>query len=156
MRALPAQLLHKIFENRLHERVIFCGHGVDRHVAKENRVGAHAQIMLHFALNYLFARPAVLDDAVEPGVLFHGDFGGITPEFLYEFVELHDLRSSSQHAKCPFYSLIARTIVTTVLLTARKGASHFRSGSGSASTWTLVIAKNAFSGLLRKSDNRAL
>ena len=54
------------------------------------------------------------------------------------------------------YSLIALTIVTTLLLMliARNGASHFISGSGNTSTKALVIAKNCLSGLFNKSDRR--
>ena len=47
---------------------------------------------------------------------------------------------------CSSYSLSARTIVTTLLLTAKNGASHFMSGSGSTSTQTLVNARKVFSG----------
>lgn len=52
--------------------------------------------------------------------------------------------------------LSARTIVTTLLLTAKNGAFHFMSGSGSTSTQTLVNARKVFSGLFKKSDNLAL
>src|SRR5438128_961771 len=54
------------------------------------------------------------------------------------------------------HSLIALTIVTKLLLTARNGAFHFISGSGNASTLTFVSARKVFSGLFRKSDSRAL
>jgi hypothetical protein len=57
---------------------------------------------------------------------------------------------------CSSYSLSARTIVTTLLLTAKNGASHFMSGSGSTSTQTLVNAREVFSGLFKKSDTLAL
>src|SRR5512143_3218018 len=54
------------------------------------------------------------------------------------------------------HSLMARTNVTTFLLTARNDACHFTSGSGNASTETFVRARKGFSGLLRKSDSREL
>src|SRR4030095_9833416 len=54
------------------------------------------------------------------------------------------------------HSLSAHTIVTTRLLTARNGASHFSSGSGNASTLTAVNARKCLSGLFRKSERREL
>ena len=53
VRAFAAQLFHEIFQNRVHHRILFRGYGVDRHIAKEDRVGADSQIMLHFAENNL-------------------------------------------------------------------------------------------------------
>ncbi len=90
VRALPAQFFHEIFENRLHEGVIFRRDGVNRHVAEENRIGAHAQIMLHLTLNDLLARPAMLDDSVEPRVLLHRHLRGVTPKLIYKFVGFHE------------------------------------------------------------------
>ena len=101
VRALSAQFFHEIFENRLHERVVFRRDGVDRHVAKENRVGAHAQVMLHLALNDLLTRPTMLDDAVEPRVLLHRHFRGVSPKLISKLIERHQVRSNSVNRECP-------------------------------------------------------
>jgi len=37
--------------------------------------------MLEFTEDDLFRPPAVLEDAMEPGMLFHGHFFGVAPEF---------------------------------------------------------------------------
>jgi len=48
------------------------------------------------------------------------------------------------------YSLIALTIITTLLLTARNGAFHLMSGSGSASTLTELNARKCLSGFVQE------
>jgi hypothetical protein len=79
MSLLAAKLFHEIFQHRIHDAVIFGTHGVDGHVTEKDRVGANPQVMLDFTENDLLTRPTVLDNAVEPGMFPHGNFGGKTP-----------------------------------------------------------------------------
>jgi hypothetical protein len=45
----------------------------------KDRIGSNPQVMLDFTQNDLLATPTMLDNAVEPRVLLHGNFSGVTP-----------------------------------------------------------------------------
>src|SRR6266849_5965768 len=80
------ELLHEITQDHLHQLIPPCGHGVYHDVTPVDGVGAHSQIVLNFAQDELLWRPAVVDDAVEPGMLLHGHFMSVAPQFLYELI----------------------------------------------------------------------
>src|SRR5712692_269500 len=80
------ELLHEITQDHLHQLIPPCGHGVYHDVTPVDGVGAHSQIVLNFAQDELLCRPAVVDDAVEPGMLLHGHFMSVAPQFLYELI----------------------------------------------------------------------
>src|SRR5215472_7062459 len=96
-----AELFHEIFQHRVHDAVLLCCYRIDGHVAKKDRIGSNSQIVLDFTENNLLAGPTMLDNAVEPRVLLHGNFGGIIPQFLDKLIGLHELGSSSAPGECP-------------------------------------------------------
>ena len=80
MGALAAQLLHEVVEDNIHQPILLFLDRIDGDVAKEDGVVAHPKVVLNFAQNDLLGRPAVLDDALEPGVLDHRDLVGNAPQ----------------------------------------------------------------------------
>src|SRR5262249_31177776 len=80
------QLLHEITQDRIHQLIPPCGHGVYHDVTPVDGVRTHPQIVLNFAQDELLRRPAVMNDAVEPGMLLHGYFLSVAPQFLDELV----------------------------------------------------------------------
>ena len=94
MAARPGQLLGEVLQHHLHQFVLLLGHSVDRNVTEENRVGADPQVVLDFAQDELTARPAVLQNALEPGMLRHRHFLSVAPQFGYKFVGRHGCPSS--------------------------------------------------------------
>ena len=56
VRAFTAELFHEIFQNSVHHRILFGGDSVDRHIAKEDRIGPDPQIVLDFTENNLLLR----------------------------------------------------------------------------------------------------
>src|SRR5262249_18005072 len=87
--SFSAQLFHEVLQNRLHQLVVLIVYRVDGHIAKKDRIGSDAQIMLHFAENDLLAAPAMLQDALKPGMLAHRYFACVAPELFYECIRSH-------------------------------------------------------------------
>src|SRR4030095_7476803 len=87
--SFAAQLLHEVFQDSLHQLVVFIANRVDGHVAEENRIGSDTQVMLHLAENDLLPAPAMLQDALKPGMLAHRYLAGVAPQLFYECVGSH-------------------------------------------------------------------
>src|SRR5262249_41750955 len=92
VRPRAGKLLHEVFQHRAHEAVLFGGYRVDGDIAEENRIGAHAQIMLDLAKDNLLARPAMLEDALKPRMLAHGRLVGVAPKLADEFIGGHKIK----------------------------------------------------------------
>src|SRR5574341_497507 len=101
MSALATELLHEVFQHRLHYRIFLGSDGIDCHIAEENRIGAYTQIVLHLAEYDLLLGPAVLDDAIEPRVLLHRYFGCVTPKLLDEIISVHMRASIAEQQESP-------------------------------------------------------
>ena len=71
VRPLAAELLHEVLHDHVHEVVVPLAGDVGDDVAKEDRVGTHAQVVLDLPEDDLLARPAMLDDPFEPRVVRH-------------------------------------------------------------------------------------
>src|SRR5437867_1564111 len=71
VRLLSAELLHEVLHDDVHERIVPLARDVRDDVAEEDRIRADAKVVLDLTKDDLLARPTMLDDSLEPGVIRH-------------------------------------------------------------------------------------
>src|SRR5207249_4866570 len=88
VRLLAAELLHEVLHHDVHERVVPFARDVRNDVAEEDGVRPHPQVVLDLTEDDLLARPAMLDDALEPRMVRHEESVRDVPQLRDERVRL--------------------------------------------------------------------
>src|SRR5437773_474758 len=83
-----AELLHEVLHHDVHERVVPFARDVRNDVAEEDGVRPHPQVVLDLTEDDLLARPAMLDDALEPRMVRHEESVRDVPQLRDERVRL--------------------------------------------------------------------
>src|SRR5439155_25494800 len=89
VRPLSAELLHEVLHDDVHERVVPLARDVRDDVAEEDRVRADTKVVLDLTNDDLLARPTMLDDSLEPGVIRHEKLARGAPELIDKSVVRH-------------------------------------------------------------------
>src|ERR1044071_2395287 len=96
--------------------------------------------MLDCTQNDLLARPTMLDNAVEPRMLLHGNFGGVTPQLFDKLIGIHELGSSSAPVECPHNKRnIAHVQVAPDLMPDRLRRVSFAATNNSGFRLTMLL-----------------
>src|SRR6266550_891012 len=89
VRLLSAELLHEVLHHDVHERVVPLARDVRDDVAEEDRIRTDTKVVLDLTNDDLVARPTMLDDSLEPGVIRHEKLARGAPELIDKSVVRH-------------------------------------------------------------------